>query len=138
MPDSAEHATDQLTAALDEIRTCLRSLAPLGSLGGRVTGDARYDGHLLALRDVYAPALAAAIDAVLGMHAQTAYTAYIEPCTRHLGDIPGRRGCPDCRPVQRTGCQRCRDGNGHPAPPEDCRERQAIIHELLGEGRTNG
>ncbi|HLJ99538.1 MAG TPA: hypothetical protein VKU39_06475 [Streptosporangiaceae bacterium] len=135
MPDSTEQATDPLTAALDEIRICLRSLAPLGSLGGRVTGDARYDGHLLALRDVYAPALAAAIDTVLGMHAQTAYTAWIEPCAKHLGDIPGRRGCPDCRPVQRMGCDRCRDGNGRPARPEDCRERQVIMGELLRKDR---
>ncbi len=124
MPDSTEHAADQLTAALDEIR--------------EYCADGTFSNFYVTMRAAAAPRLLAAIDAVLGMHAQTAYTAYIEPCTAHLGDIPGQRGCPDCRPVQRTGCRRCRDENGHPARPEECGERQAIIHELLGEGRTNG
>lgn len=82
--------------------------------------------------------LLAAVDAVLELHPQTAYTAYTEPCTRHLGDILGQRECTSCWKVERAGCERCRDENGHPATPEDCRERQAISRALLGEEAGDG
>lgn len=81
---------------------------------------------------------AAGADAMLELHQQGAYTAYTESCAAHLGDILGQRECPDCRKIERTGCARCRDENGHPARPEDCRERQAISRVLLGEESGDG
>jgi hypothetical protein len=80
--------------------------------------------------------LLAAVDAVLEMHAQTAFARYTEPCARHLYVILPRRDCRNCVKVERAGCQRCRDENGHPAKPEDCAERNAIFRALTGAGNA--
>ena len=84
------------------------------------------------------PRLLAALDAVLEMHALTATARYTEPCAKHLYIVIPRRDCPRCVKVERAGCQRCRDENGHPAKPEDCAERNAILRALTGKGNGGG
>lgn len=84
------------------------------------------------------PRLVAAVEAVLEEHAQTRHTVYTEPCTAHLSSVLGRRNCPDCRPVERTGCRKCRDENDLPARPEDCAERNMILRALTGEEAGSG
>jgi hypothetical protein len=84
------------------------------------------------------PRLLYAVETVLELHAQTAYVAYTEACSNHLYTILPRRTCPDCRRVERLGCQRCRDENGNPAKPEDCAERNAILAALTGKGNNGG
>lgn len=80
----------------------------------------------------------AALDKVLELHAPTATTRYTEACARHYASMFGRLECPDCRKVERTGCQTCRDENGNPARPEDCKERTAILAALTGKENDGG
>jgi hypothetical protein len=80
-------------------------------------------------------------DALLGvlrMHSLTAYHRHVEYCAAHRGTLTGHPDCPDCREVEWYGCDRCRDENGDPARPEDCRERQTITSVLRGEGAGDG
>lgn len=79
-----------------------------------------------------------AVEAVLEMHAQTAFARYAEPCAKHLYIVIPRRACPDCVKVERLGCQRCRDENGHPAKPEDCAERNMTLRALTGKETDGG
>lgn len=123
-------AGDPLAAALAEIRDRdQRVWDGRGNVGGLLAvTEARDD----------TPRLLAAVEAVLEMHAPTAYVAYTEACSNHLFTILPRRTCPDCRRVERLGCQRCRDENGNPATPEDCRERNVILTALTGKGAGSG
>ena len=84
------------------------------------------------------PRLLAALDAVLTLHAPTATTRYTEACSRHYASMFGRLECPDCRKVERTGCQTCRDEFGNPAKPEDCKERAVILAELTRTEENHG
>lgn len=83
--------------------------------------------------------LLAALGAVLAPHALTALHRHTEPCDRHrYRGIAERGACPDCRVVEWTGCETCRDEFGNPARPEDCKERAAILAALTGEGKAGG
>lgn len=68
----------------------------------------------------------AALATLLKAHAPTALVRYTEACPNHYASIFGRLECPDCRKVERSGCQTCRDGNGFSARPEDCEVRKII------------
>lgn len=85
------------------------------------------------------PRLLAAVEAALEVHALTALHRHTEPCDKHrYRGLPLRVRCPDCRVVEWTGCDTCRDEFGNPARPEDCKTRQAITRELTGKGESNG
>jgi hypothetical protein len=119
-------ADDELAAALAEIRERHQ----------RVHHGRGTVGSLLAVTEARndVPRLLYAVETVLLLHAQTAHVAYTEPCAAHQFRRIGRLACRDCRKVERTGCQRCRDENGNPAKPEDCPERNVILAALTGEG----
>lgn len=82
--------------------------------------------------------LLAALDKVAALHALTAVVRYTEACPRHYASLLGRAECGDCRKVERTGCQACRDEFGNPARPEDCKERAAVLAALSGKGKAGG
>jgi hypothetical protein len=112
---------DDLTAVLAGIRGRADDLGRFAEVG-----DIRDSAN-----DV--PGLLYAAETVLELHAQTAFARYTEACSNHLYTILPRRTCPDCRRVERLGCQRCRDENGNPAKPEDCFERSVILAALTGK-----
>lgn len=128
-------ADDQLSAEMAEIRQRSRDAVNAVNTGVLDTVRAERSIYRRTAKDV--PRLLAALEAVLAEHAPAAYVACTEPCTAHLSDINGRRDCPDCRKVERTGCRRCRDENGNPARPEDCRERAIITRALLAARARN-
>lgn len=111
---------DALAAALEEIRH-----------------DLGLASHMTAIHiGRQGERLLAAVDAALEVHALTALHRHTEPCPRHYASMFGRRECPDCKVIEWTGCETCRDEYGNPARPEDCTTRQAITRALLGEKRT--
>lgn len=115
---------DPLAAALEKIRL-RRSDAAASGWG------------LASSADV--PRLLAAVEAALTVHALTALHRHTEPCDRHrYRGLSERPRCPDCKVVEWTGCETCRDEYGNPARPEDCRERQLITRALLGEEASSG
>lgn len=63
----ADGTTDPLGDALDEIRQCLENAAPLPAGASRGAMQHQHD-QLLALRDIYAPALLGAVAAGLKRH----------------------------------------------------------------------
>lgn len=75
-----------------------------------------------------------ALEAVLDLHAPTAFHMHIERCRAHGPEVPSAilRECPMCRTVQYAACDRCHDDQGFSARPEDCKERQAISQWMLG------
>lgn len=82
---------------------------------------------------------ASAVEAVLKLHALTALHRHTEPCDRHrYRGIAERGACPDCRVIEWTGCETCRDEFGNPACPEDCRERAVILAALTGRDKADG
>jgi hypothetical protein len=117
-------ADDRVAAALNRIRV------RAGIAHSLIADDVRR-----SQRDV--PPLLAAVEAVLALHPLTGYVWRVEPCIQHLSfdTTPSEhRACPDCVVIHRDGCcARCRDEEGDPARPEDCKERAAILAALSGE-----
>jgi hypothetical protein len=127
-------ADDNLSAALEEDREALAALCPAFELPLDEARASFAAGMLLARAEM-------AMDAVLAVlrrHALTALHRHTEPCDRHRYRIAGRGACPDCRTVEWTGCETCRDEYGNPARPEDCRERAVILAALTGRDKTDG
>ena len=121
-------AEDRLSAALEEIRDRRESA------GRRDTTDLAEVLGRYAQSAGDVPRLLAAVEAALEVHALTALHRHTEPCDRHrYRGLPLRLRCPDCRVIEWTGCDTCRDEYGNPARPEDCTTRQAITRALLGE-----
>ena len=102
--------------------------------GGHLIGDGEFGR---SARDV--PRLLAAVEAALEVHALTAFHRHTEPCDRHrYRGIADRSRCPDCKVIEWTGCETCRDEYGNPAKAEDCKTRQAITRALPGEEKDGG
>ena len=126
-------ADDELAAAVAEKRAALIT-ATQDASDATITDMLFRCGLAAGAGDAFMRA----VEAVLEMHAQTAFARYAEPCARHLYVILPRRDCWNCVKVERAGCQRCRDENGHPAKPEDCAERNAVLGALTGKGNDGG
>lgn len=113
-------------------------LAPLAEIRGRMSEATFLTPALLAAIGMQdAPRLLAALDKVLELHAPTALVRYTEACPNHYAQVYGRLDCPDCRKVERNGCETCRDEYGNSARPEDCKERAAILAALTGKGSAD-
>lgn len=76
-----------------------------------------------------------ALEKVLELHAVTGYHWHLEPCAKHGRGVPSdvARECPDCRVIEYAACETCRDDEGNPARPEDCKVRQVISLRMLGD-----
>lgn len=123
---------DEVAAALAKIRERHYKIKIGESfLGGSTPGvcvsDRRRwpcDAHILG----------EALEEVLKLHSLTARHQHTEPCGKHrYRGLRDRANCRDCRVVEWTGCETCRDELGNPARAEDCRERETASRALLGE-----
>lgn len=132
-------AYDPLSSYLTGVRELLGDGDALVS---RLASGARVSAaELNVVQDKLAarvPALLAAVEAALEVHALTALHRHAEPCSRHYASMFGRRECLDCKVVEWTGCDTCKDEFGSPAKPEDCKTRQVITRELLGKEDDGG
>jgi hypothetical protein len=89
--DSADHCTaDLLGDALDEISQCLKNAAPLPAGATAAAMQAQY-GQLIALRDVYTPAMAAVLEKVLeladGWETEAALSDRLAQVRDHEDDV---------------------------------------------------
>jgi hypothetical protein len=125
---------DPLSAYLADAR---KRLEDRDALVARLSGGASVSAvELNAPQDRLAalfPSLLAAVEAVLAFHALTGYHRHTEACPNHYASMHGRKECPDCKVVEWTGCDTCKDEFGNPARAEDCKTRQAIASALTGE-----
>lgn len=97
-----------------------------------ITGIRHPDAEFIAGAREDVRRLLAAVEAALEVHALTAFHRHTEACPAHYADRDHPE-CPDCKVIEWTGCDTCRDEYGNPARAGDCKTRRAVARALLGE-----
>ena len=138
---TTDDAPGQVLVVLSEIGACLAALDGIGKLNGasgHLTGWDKYDGHLLALANVYGPALLAAVSKVLEIHVRqkAPRRRWDWVCDKHRAEsfpLYAMVSCAECKYRDVWFCEyrHCRE-----AWP--CTTYGAIAAELLGQDQQRG
>jgi hypothetical protein len=128
---------DPLSAALAPIREMIGTRdALIDRMRTTAVGVLEFNKVQDGLAD-HTPALLAAVDKVLALHAPRSDRVLGSSCFTHrtaLNTMLPVPGCKECvQDRQREVCPECRDEYGDPVLFQDCRARAAVLAELTGK-----